>query len=143
MTVFCIILIILLLHSIKYIIKISFRGLICHIVCFSSLIIIEVIAKNVNKKYLPVFFLQICKNVKLIFFTFFAINSKPIGLQKRTIWQINRLDLINIIYFIIFVKKMTSNRQKMVIYHYHFCLNTLYKASKMEKFLKKHIEWSI
>ena len=103
MTVFRIFVVILLLYSIKYIIQIRFRGLICHIVCFSSLIILEVIAKTVNKKYLPVFFLQICKNVKLIIFTFGAIFPKQIGLQKPTIRQINRLNLTNLVYLMIYI----------------------------------------
>ena len=55
-----------------------------------------------------------------------AINSIIIELQKPTIWQINRLDLSNLIYFIIFVNKMMKNRQKIIIYQSQICLLTLY-----------------
>ena len=54
-------------------------------------------------------------------FTFLAITSIKSKLQKSTIRQINRKNLTNLVYFIIFINKMTRNMRKMVIYKGDFC----------------------
>ena len=71
------------------------------------------------------FFLQIHKKRILTLLTFFTISSKPIGLKKRTLWQNKRLDLTNLIYFILHVNKMIKNRLNRAIYESQICLFTL------------------
>ena len=75
MTILRIFLVILLICIIKYTKLVRFLRLICRIVDFSSLLIIEVIAKNV--KNINFTFLQICKKKtgKYFLFMFLAITS--------------------------------------------------------------------
>ena len=75
MTILRIFLVILLIYIIKDTKLVRFIWLICRIVDFSSLLSIEVIAKNV--KNINFTFLQICKKKtgKYFLFTFLAITS--------------------------------------------------------------------
>ena len=116
MTILRIFLVILLIYIIKYTKLVRFRRLICRIVDFSSLLIIEVIAKNV--KNINFTFLQICKKKtgKYFLFMFLAITSILSKLEKHTIWQIKPLNLIYIIYFMLYSDKMTTNMQNTVIF---------------------------
>ena len=72
------------------------------------------------------FFLQIFIFMELAFFTFWALNAIIIELQKHTIWQINRLNLTNLIYFMIYVDENTEKGVKMVIYEGEISWTTLY-----------------
>ena len=72
-----------------------------------------------------IFFLQIHKKRILTLLTFFTISSKPIGLKKRTLWQNKRLDLANLIYFILHVNKIIKSRLNRAIYESQICLFTL------------------
>ena len=85
MTILRIFLVILLINIIKYTKLVRFLRLICRIVDFSSLLIIEVIAKNV--KNINFTFLQICKKKtgKYFLFMFLAITSILSKLEKHTI----------------------------------------------------------
>ena len=93
-----------------------FQGLICRINHFCNPIGLEFIAKNV--KNINFTFLQICKKKtgKYFLFTFLAITSIIIKLEKHTIWQIKPLNLIYIIYFMLYSDKMTTNMRNTVIF---------------------------
>ena len=116
MTILRIFLVILLIYIIKDTKLVRFIRLICRIVDFSSLLIIEVIAKNV--KNINFTFLQICKKKtgKYFLFMFLAITSILSKLEKHTIWQIKPLNLIYIIYFMLYSDKMTTNMPNTVIF---------------------------
>ena len=116
MTIFRLLPIIFLTKIIKYIILIRSSWLICHIVRFCNPIGLEFIAKNV--KNINFTFLQICKKKtgKYFLFTFLAISSIIIKLEKHTIWQIKPLNLIYIIYFMLYSNKMTTNMRNTVIF---------------------------
>ena len=54
-------------------------------------------------------------------FTFSAITSIISKLEKSKIRQIDRKNLTNLVYFIIYINKMARNMSKMVIYEGDFC----------------------
>ena len=116
MTIFHIFLVILLPYMIRYTKLVRFQQLFFRIVGFSSLIITDFIAKNV--KNINFTFLQISKKKtgKYFLLTFLAITSIIIKLEKHTIWQIKPLNLIYIIYFMLYSDKMTTNMPNTVIF---------------------------
>ena len=93
-----------------------FQRLFCRINHFCNPIGLEFIAKNV--KNINFTFLQICKKKtgKYFLFTFLAITTLIIKLEKHTIWQIKHLNLIYIIYFMLYIDKMTTNMRNTVIF---------------------------
>ena len=116
MTIFCLLLVLFLTKIIKYIILIRSSRLICHIVRFCNPVGLEFIAKNV--KNINFTFLQICKKKtgKYFLFRFLAIISIIIKLEKPTIWQIKPLNLIYIIYFMLYSNKLNTNMWNTVIF---------------------------
>ena len=110
--------------------RLRFRRFFCHIVRFCTPMGLEFIEKNV--KNINFTFLQICKKKtgKYFLFTFLAITSIIIKLEKHTIWQIKPLNLIYIIYFMLYSDKMTKNMQKTVIFEGKLLLEELRSSKK-------------
>ena len=61
-------------------------------------------------------FYKIAKMCQAAFLTFWTINFEPVEIQKRTICQNMHSSLVNVVYSMLFVSKMTRSSLKLTTY---------------------------